>query len=532
MTPNQKNPYSSRRSPVLARNIVSTSQPLAVQAGVRMLLKGGNAADAAIASAITLTIVEPTGNGIGSDAFAIIWDGKELHGLNASGRAPAAVTPERYAGQKKVPPRGWESVSVPGAVSAWREVSSRFGKLPFADLFEPAIHYARNGFPVSPIIAGLWAIGADTLKEQPGYAEAFMPDGRAPKAGEIFFNRGAGDTLEQIAESGGEAFYRGSLAEKIAAHAAENGAAMTVEDLAAHRADWCGTISKSYGAASLHEIPPNGQGITALIALGILEHCGLDRFGPDDADALHYQIEAIKLGFADAHAYVADPSAMPDEQVSQLLSDGYLAERAKLIKQDEAQIFGPGTPGRGGTVYLATADASGMMVSYIQSNYLGFGSGVVVPGTGISLQNRGAGFSLKPGHPNLIAGGKRPYHTIIPGFLMGADGKPIMSMGVMGGPMQPQGHVQVALRTQAWGQDPQTAVDAPRWQVLSGLDVAIERTFGEATLSALRAKGHNLITEEPDPVNFGFGGAQLIAKMGDAYIAGSDPRKDGCAIGY
>jgi gamma-glutamyltranspeptidase/glutathione hydrolase len=359
-----------------------------------------------------------------------------------------------------------------------------------------------------------------------------MPDGRAPKAGEIFFNRGAGDTLEQIAESGGEAFYRGAIAEKIAAHAAEHGGAMTVGDMAAHRADWCGTISKSYGAASLHEIPPNGQGITALIALGILEHCGLDRFGPDDADALHYQIEAIKLGFADAHAYVADPSAMPDEQVSQLLSDGYLAERAKLIQQDKAQIFGPGTPGRGGTVYLATADASGMMVSYIQSNYLGFGSGVVVPGTGISLQNRGSGFSLKLGHPNLIAGGKRPYHTIIPGFLMGADGKPIMSMGVMGGPMQPQGHVQVALRTQLWIQDPQTAADAPRWQVLSGLDVAIERTFGEAALAALRAKGHNLITEEPDPVNFGFGGAQLIAKMGDAYIAGSDPRKDGCAIGF
>lgn len=532
MTPNTTNPYASRRSPVLARNVVATSQPLAVQAGVRMMLKGGNAADAAIASAIALTIVEPTGNGIGSDAFAIIWDGKELHGLNASGRAPVTSSPERYAGAESMPKRGWESVTVPGAVSAWREVSNRFGNLPFAELFEPAIDYARRGFAVSPIIARMWAIGAGQLNEQPGYAETFMPHARAPKAGEIVFNRAAGDTLEQIAATQGEAFYRGAIAETIAADAARHGAAMTVDDLAAHRADWCGTISKSFGSIALHEIPPNGQGITALIALGILEHCGMDRFGPDDADALHLQIEAIKLAFADAHAYVADLEAMPAGQVSELLSQAYLSERAKLIKPDQAQIYGPGTPGGGGTVYLATADEAGMMVSFIQSNYMGFGSGVVVPGTGISLQNRGAGFSLKPGHPNRLAGGKRPYHTIIPGFLMNADGTPLMSMGVMGGPMQPQGHVQMALRTHLWGQDPQTAADAPRWQVLSGLDVAIEPAFGEETISALRERGHTMKTEEPDPVNFGFGGAQLIAKMEDGYIAGSDPRKDGCATGF
>jgi gamma-glutamyltranspeptidase/glutathione hydrolase len=531
MAQDYQNPYSSQRSPVFARNIVATSQPLAAQAGIRMLLKGGNAADAALAAAMTLTIVEPTGNGLGSDAFAIIWDGKELHGLNASGRAPAAWSPERFAGLDAMPKRGWNTVTVPGAVSAWQEVSARFGKLPFADLFEPAIDYARRGYPVSPIIAGIWAVGARQLTDQPGYAETFMPGGRAPKAGELFANPAAADALQQIAETKGEAFYRGALAEKMVAHAAQNGGAMTLNDLGEHRADWCGTISKCFGDAELHEIPPNGQGIVALMALGILGHCGIDRFGPDDADSLHLQIEAIKLAFADAHAYVADPGAMRDVTAADLLSDDYLAGRAKLIREDKAQTFGAGSPGRGGTVYLTTADENGMMVSYIQSNYMGFGSGVVVPGTGISLQNRGTSFSLKPGHPNLVGGGKRPYQTIIPGFLMGADGQPLISLGVMGGPMQPQGHLQMMLRTQLWGQDVQTAADAPRWQVLSGFDVAIEATHGEDTISALRARGHGIVVEEPDPVNFGFGGAQLIAKLGDYYVAGSDPRKDGCAIG-
>ena len=532
MTLGSQRRYPSARSPVLARNIVSTSQPLAAQAGIRMLLKGGNAADAALAAAITLTIVEPTGNGIGSDAFAIIWDGSELHGLNASGRAPAAWSPERFAGHEAMPKRGWDTVTVPGCVSAWQAVSERFGKLPFAELFEPAIDYARRGFPVSPIIAGLWQRGAEQLKSLPGYAEAFMPNGRAPQAGEIFRNRPAADTLEQIADSKGEAFYRGAIAGKIAAFAAEHGGAMTEDDLGAHHADWCGTISQTYGRATLHEIPPNGQGIAALMALGILRHCGLDRFGPDDDAALHLEIEAMKLAFADARAYVSDPDAMKNVTVEHLLSDDYLAGRAGLIKEERAQIFDAGKPPHGDTVYLATADESGMMVSFIQSNYMGFGSGVVVPGTGISLQNRGAGFSLQRGHPNLVAGGKRPYQTIIPAFLMGDHGQPLMSFGVMGGPMQPQGHLQMLLRTQLWAQNPQMAVDAPRWQVQSGMDVAIEATAGEDVISALRAKGHNIIAGEPDPVNFGFGGAQLIAKSGEVYIAGSDPRKDGCAIGF
>ncbi len=344
MTLNYQSIYPSGRSPVLARNIVSTSQPLAAQAGIRMLLKGGNAADAALAAAMTLTIVEPTGNGIGSDAFAIIWDGKELHGLNASGRSPAAWSPERFAGRDAMPVRGWDSVTVPGAVSAWQEVSKRFGKLPFAELFEPAIDYARRGFPVSPIIAGLWQVGAKLLKDHPGYAETFMPGGRAPTAGEMFANPSAADTLEQIAESGGDAFYRGALARKIAAFSAEQGGAMTEADLDAHRADWCGTISQRFGDAALHEIPPNGQGIVSLMALGILAHCGLDRFGPDDPAALHLEIEAMKLAFADARAYVADLEAMRDVRVADLLSEGYLAERARLIREDRAQAFDAGKP--------------------------------------------------------------------------------------------------------------------------------------------------------------------------------------------
>jgi gamma-glutamyltranspeptidase/glutathione hydrolase len=524
--------YASARSPVFARNIVATSQPLAVQAGIAMMAKGGNAVDAALAAAITLTVVEPTGNGIGSDAFAIVWDGQELHGLNASGRAPAAWAPERFSGHDAMPQRGWDSVTVPGAVSAWQALSKRFGKLPFTELFGPAIRYARYGFPVSPIIAGLWEIGAKLLKDHPGYAEAFMPDGRAPKTGEMVFNRAAADTLEEIAATGGESFYRGALAARIAAFSAEHGGAMTEADLAAHQADWCGTISQRFGNCALHEIPPNGQGIASLMALGMLAHCRLDRYDPEDPRALHLQIEAMKLAFADARAYVADPAAMKRVRAEDLLAEDYLAGRARLIDEDRARLYDAGKPDRGGTVYLATADQDGIMVSYIQSNYLGFGSGVVVPGTGISLQNRGAGFSLQPGHPNEVGGGKRPYQTIIPGFVTDSRGAPLMSFGVMGGPMQPQGHLQMVLRTQLWGQDVQIAADAPRWQVLGGLEVAAEATIGVEAIEALRAMGHSMIADEPDPVNFGFGGAQLIARSGDAYIAGSDPRKDGCAIGF
>jgi gamma-glutamyltranspeptidase/glutathione hydrolase len=523
--------YPSRRSAVMASNVVSTSQPLAAQAGLAMLARGGNAVDAAIATAITLTLVEPTGNGVGSDAFAIVWDGAELHGLNASGRSPAAWTPERFAGAETMPFRGWESVTVPGAVSAWVALSERFGKLPFADLFGPAIGYAENGFVVTPKIAELWRRAAETLGDYPGFAEAFLPDGHPPKAGDTFINAPLAKTFRMIADTDGKAFYEGPLAEAICTFAAEHGAALTVADMAAHKADWCGTISKSFDTFALHEIPPNGQGIAALIGMGILSHTEIRDLDADDPQAFHLQIEAMKLALADAEAYVADSDHMTDIKSDDLLNDAYLASRAALIDPARAQDFGAGAPKNGGTVYLTAADASGMMVSFIQSNYAGFGSGVVIPGTSISMQNRGAGFSLDPDSPNRVGPGKRPFHTIIPGFLMGPDG-PLMSFGVMGGPMQAQGHVQMVLRTQIWGQDPQMAADAPRWRVTSGLDIAVEDTMPAPTLEALKALGHLISLEAPDNA-FGFGGAQLICRLpGGGYAAGSDPRKDGAAVGF
>lgn len=522
--------YPARRSAVLAKNMVAASQPLAAQAGLEMLRRGGNAVDAALATAMTLVVVEPTGNGLGSDAFCILSDGNGLHGLNASGRAPAAWTPERFAGHSAMPQRGWESVTVPGAVSAWVELSRRFGKLPFAALLEPAIGYAENGFAVSPVIAETWRRAADELKDQPGYAAAFMPGGRPPRAGEWFRNAALARSLRSIAQTEGESFYRGELAERIAAFAAEHGAALTVADLAAHRNDWCGTISQEFGDAALHEVPPNGQGIAALMALGILRHLDIGGCKVDSVDALHLQIEAMKLAFADAQRYVADLDHMAVVPPADLLSPDYLAGRARLIDPRRAQVFGAGAPKRGGTVCLAAADASGMMVSYIQSNYSGFGSGVVVPDTGISLQNRGYGFSLEPGHPNEVGGGKRPFHTIIPGFIT-RKGRPHAAFGVMGGPIQAQAHLQAFLRLQLWGQDPQTVAEAPRWRFMSGRKVAIEPEAGAAVIAALEERGHEITTESPES-SFGFGGAQLVCALGDGFIAGSDPRKDGQAVGF
>lgn len=520
--------YSSRRSPVMARNMVATSQPLAAQAGLTMLQRGGNALDAALATAISLVVLEPTGNGLGSDAFCILWDGSELHGLNASGRSPAGWNRERFP--DGMSERGWESVTVPGAVSAWVDLSERFGKLPFETLFEPAIRYASEGFLVSPVIAEGWERGAQVLGRQPGFAEAFMPGGRTPRAGELFRFPDLAESLRQIALTKGEAFYRGALARKIAAFAREHGAALNEQDLAEHRNDWCGTVFSSYGDFELHEIPPNGQGIAACMALGMMRHLGIADHEPDSAEAYHLQIEAMKLAMRDAEAYVADLDAMTRVRPQDLLDDGYLAERAKLVDPGKATDFGAGAPRAGGTVYLTVADESGMMVSFIQSNYAGFGSGVVVPGTGISLQNRGWGFVTEEGHQNCVGPRKRPFHTIIPGFLM-QNGQPLMSFGVMGGPMQAQGHLQMALRTQVWGQDPQTAADAPRWRVTRGLGVAIESAAGDEILAALAAMGHAITSEKPEE-SFGFGGAQLIQRVEGGYVGGSDPRKDGCAVGY
>lgn len=522
--------YPSRRSPVIASSVVATSQPLATQAGLLILERGGNALDAALAAAIALTVVEPTGNGIGSDAFCILSSDDRLHGLNASGRSPARWTPERFSNHETIPQRGWESVTVPGAVSAWVDLSARFGRLPFERLFEPAISYAENGFHVSPVIAELWRRGAAELKTQPGFADTFMPNGRAPVAGELFRAPDHARSLRLIAITRGEAFYRGELAERIATFAREHGAVLDKTDLADHRNDWCGTIHQDFSGADLHEIPPNGQGIAALMALGIVKAAGVDGLRPDNGDALHLQIEAIKIAFADVYAYAADLTSMLKVTVPQLLDPTYLAKRAALIDRGRAQLFGPGAPADGGTVCLATGDSDGMMVSYIQSNYKGFGSGVVVPGTGISLQNRGFGFSLTEGHPNQVGPRKRPFQTIIPGFVT-AQGKPLMAFGLMGGPMQAQGHLQIMLRTQLWGQDPQTTADAPRWRYVSGLRVAIENSISKEVAADLAGRGHEIVREPPDSA-FGFGGAQLVRKIESGYVAGSDPRKDGCAGGF
>ena len=523
-------PYASHRSAVLGRNIVSTSQPLAAQAGLRMLLAGGNAVDAAIAAAMALTVVEPTGCGLGSDGFAIVWDGKELHGLNASGRAPAAWTPAYFAERGGIPETGWNAVTVPGAVSSWVALSKRLGKLPFAQLAQPAIDYARNGFPVSPTIAKLWSLGAAKLGAQPGFAECFMPGGRAPRAGEIFRSEAHARTLELIVQTEGEAFYRGELAQQMVAHAQAHGGAMTLEDLDAHRADWVGTVSQRFGDSVVHEIPPNGQGIATLMALGMLDVVGVGKEPLDGADSVHLQIEAMKLALADLQQYNADLDAM-QVAPADLLDADYLRARAALIHPAQAGDPGHGTPRPGGTVYLAAADADGMMVSFIQSNYMGFGSGVVVPGTGISLQNRGHGFNLIPGHANEVGPRKRPSHTIIPAFAMHADGTPQMAFGVMGGPMQSQGHLQMALRVLRYGQNPQAAADAPRWRVTGGKGVAVEPGFDPAVVAELRARGHVVTVEEGNGV-FAFGGAQLVLRNGDSYMAGSDPRKDGCAVAF
>jgi len=523
------NPYAWPRKPVLAKNIVSTSQPLAAQAGLQMLAAGGNAVDAILATAITLTLVEPVSNGIGSDAYAILWDGKQLHGLNASGRSPAGWTPEFFKAQDKMTMRGWNSVTVPGCVDAWRLLSERFGKLPFEKLFEAAIRYGREGFLVSPTIARQWAAQVPELKVQPGFPEAFMPNGRAPNPGEVFRFPDHAATLEAIAKTKGDAFYKGPLAEKLEAHSKQHGGVMTAADMAAHASDWIEPIRMDYRGYTLHEIPPNGQGIVALIALGILQHFDLRSHKVDGPDSVHLQIEAVKLAFADAWAYVADLDYMKQVTPKDLLDPGYLKERAKRIDMKKAQDFGPGQPPKGGTVYLTAADASGMMISYIQSNFMGFGSGVVVPGTGISLQNRGGTFVLKPGHPNQVGPRKRPYQTIIPGFLT-KDGKPVMSFGVMGGTMQPQGHAQVLVRIADYEQHPQAACDGPRFRFVQGMDVSVEEgRFPEATLAELQRRGHRLVNV--DDYNQ-FGCAQLIWKTEGGYIAASDPRRDGQAVGF
>jgi gamma-glutamyltranspeptidase/glutathione hydrolase len=409
----------------------------------------------------------------------------------------------------------------------WSALSKRFGKLAFTELFEPAIDYAETGFHVSPITAARWAEAQKVYRDFADFAKIFLPTGRAPEAGELFRCPPQAETLAEIAATRGESFYRGKLAERITAYAAATGGALSKEDLDEHQAEWVHTISLKYRNIRLHEIPPNGQGLTALIALGLLRHRDIANYAPDSPDSIHLQIEAMKIAFAEAHRHIADPLCM-DIDPHDLLDDAFLERRAREINMDRARFPESELPIEKGTVYLCAADRDGLMVSFIQSNFWGFGSGIVDPQTGISFQNRGLGFTLQHGHPNCVAGGKRPYHTIIPAFVT-QNSLPLMSFGVMGGHMQPQGHVQMMLRIFAYGQNPQAASDAPRWQVAEDKKVAFERGFDKRTIRELKQRGHKIITDAPPWL---FGGAQLILKTPNGYCAASDHRKDGQAVGF
>jgi gamma-glutamyltranspeptidase/glutathione hydrolase len=541
---NWKNPYPTPRLPVFARNIVSTSHPLASQAGLRMLWQGGNAVDAAIAAAAAITLVEPVSCGLGGDAFALVWDGAKLHGLNASGVAPAAWNIDYFRrrhgelnGSARQPERGWDSVTVPGVIAGWEALHRKFGRLPFADLLEPAIEIAERGHAVASIVAYKWEAAIPDLANQPGFAQTFMPRGRAPEVSELIRFPAHAKTLRKLAEQGPRAYYEGEIAEQIAAFSRECGAAMTLDDLRGYRAEWVEPLGKAYRGHTVHEIPPNGQGIAALIALGILEQFDIASLKVDSVESQHLQIEAMKLAFADVYRYVADPGSM-EVTPEEMLDDAYLKSRAKLIDRKRATRFAFGMPKSGGTIYLSSADESGMMVSFIQSNFMGFGSGVVVPDTGIALQNRGCGFSMNERSPNVVEGGKRPFHTIIPAFLTrqaGNEQQAVMSFGVMGGDMQPQGHLQTLVRMLDYGQQPQAACDAPRWKVNYDFSVDVESTLDTGTANALEDMGHVLKSIDDPYMDFGSG--QFIWKLdGDeperGYVAASDSRRDGLAAGF
>ena len=532
------------RSEVIAQNgMACTSQPLATQVALDILKKGGNAIDAAIAANAVLGLVEPTGNGIGGDLFAIIWsaDKEKLFGLNASGRSPRSLKLEYFKenGYEKIPAYGPLPVSVPGCVDGWFEMHDLFGTIPMTDILQPAIDYARNGFPVTELIAYYMKSGTSNLKRFPNVADIYMPNGKSPEKGEVFTNPALANTLEKIAKGGRNEFYRGSIARTISDFMKEQGGFLTYDDLSRHHSEWVEPISTNYRGYDVWELPPNGQGTAALQILNILEGYNIEEMGFGSAEYIHHFTEAKKLAFEDRAKYYADPSFV-DIPVERLISKAYAAERRKLINPDRAgRSYGPGDPEQGNTIYLTVADRYGNMVSLIQSNYRGMGSGMCPPGLGFILQDRGELFSLSEGHNNVYAPGKRPFHTIIPAFIT-KDGNPWVSFGVMGGSMQPQGHAQIVINMIDFGMNLQEAGDAPRMRhggssqptgeiMTDGGVLYLESGLRWEEVQKLLTLGHQIQWDLG-----GYGGYQAI--MWDiknkVYFGASESRKDGQAAGY
>lgn len=527
-------PCASHREVVYGRRgMVCTSQHLAAQAGLDMLKKGGNAVDAALATAICLTVLEPTSNGLGSDAFALIWMDGQLYGINGSGWSPATLTRKRLVdkGYKEMPLRGWYPIMVPGAPAAWDEVHRRFGKLPFTDLFEPAIAYAREGYAVMPNMAAMMADSARAFqpyREDPLFQplfDTFFPHGRAPEAGDILTLPDLAESLELLRDSHCRSLYDGELARDIVRWSKETGGLLDADDLSEYRPQWVEPIRTDYRGYDVWEIPPNGHGLVVLMALNIVKGFTFDKRG--DVESIHRQIEAMKLAFVDGKKYIADPRFMKTE-VADWLSDSYAEARRQQIGE-RALLPEPINVNSGGTVYLSAADGDGNMVSFIQSNYNGFGSGIVIPGRGISLNDRGHNFSMDKASDNCLGPRKKSYHTIIPGFLT-KDGRAVGPFGVMGAFMQPQGQLQVLLNSIDYHLNPQAALDAPRWQWVGGKTIEVEPEIGQDIIDGLRARGHDIVVKK-DIQTYGRG--QIIWRNEEGTLAGgTEPRADGAAAAW
>ena len=538
-------PFATRSEVIAKHAMAATSQPLATQVAIDIMKNGGNAIDAAIAANATLGLMEPTGNGIGGDLFAIVWVAKEkkLYGLNASGRSPKSLSLEKLrelvGDRKTIPPLGPLPVSVPGCVDGWFELHGKFGSLPMDQVLQPAITYCRVGFPVSELIAYYWN-RSRFLARYPGFEETFLRNGKAPKKGEIFKNPLLGDTLEKLAKSGRDEFYKGETAKTIAKFMQENGGYISYEDLASHKSEWVEPVATNYRGYDLWELPPNGQGIAALQILNVLELFDIKSSGFGSVDHVHNFIEAKKLAFEDRAKFYADPefNKIP---VAELVSKGYAKKRRQLIGELAGQSYDAGNPNleHGDTIYLTVADRERNMVSLIQSNYRGMGSGMCPPGLGFCLQDRGELFDLRVGQFNTYAPGKRPFHTIIPAFVT-KDGEPFMSYGVMGGATQPQGHAQILINIVDFGMNIQEAGDAPRIlhsgssqptgeKMTDGGTVALEAGFDAEVIDELKRRGHRMKYAKG-----AFGGYQGIMydSVNDVYYGASESRKDGMAAGY